>query len=151
MLHEPGSRLAFPFSLQSLQCTVDGRSVPLTASSLKRQHNSQPEPRLHATANHLKELTEEPASLPVALARALAGEGTWEGLGLLSGSTIINIVNSLTAFCQRYGPEGWPALLRQELPDLADADIEWLSDLSEEMEEYEPPTPIAVMDSMDAE
>ncbi len=44
MFHEPGNRLAFPFSLQSLQCTVDGRSVPLTTSSLKRQHNSHPEP-----------------------------------------------------------------------------------------------------------
>ncbi len=42
-------------------------------------------------------------------------------------------------------------MLRQELQDLTDADIEWLSDLSEEMEQYEPPTPIAVMDSMDAE
>ena len=151
MFHEPGNRLAFPFSLQNLQCTVDGRSVPLTASSFKRQHNSQPEPRLHAIANHLKELTENPASLPVALARALAGDGAWEGLGLLSGSTIIDIVNSLTAFCQRYGPEGWPALLRQELPDLTDADIEWLSDLSEEMEQFEPPTPIAVMDPVDAD
>ena len=153
MFHESGNRLVFPFSLQSLLCTVDGRNVPLTESNLKRQRNSEPEPRLHATANHLKELTENPASLPVALARALAGEGAWEGLGLLSGSTIIDIVNSLNAFCLRYGPEGWPALLRQELPDLTDADIEWLSDLSEEMEQYEPPrpTPIAVMDSMDAE
>ncbi len=58
-------------------------------------------------------------------------------------------MNSLTAFCQRYGQEGWPAL-RQELPDLIEADINWLSDLSEEMEQHEPPTPIAVMDSMDA-
>ena len=151
MFHEPGNRLAFPFSPQNLQCTVDGRSIPMTASSLKRQHNSQPEPRLHAIASHLKELTENPASLPVALARALAGDGAWEGLGLLSGSTIIDIVNSLNAFCQRYGPEGWPALLRQELPDLTDADIEWLSDLSEEMEQFEPPTPIAVMDPGDAD
>jgi hypothetical protein len=151
MFHESGNRLAFPFSLQSLLCTVDGRNVPLTESNLKRQRNSEPEPKLHATANHLKELTENPASLPVALARALAGEGAWEGLGLLSGSTIIDIVNSLNAFCLRYGPEGWPALLRQELPDLTDADIEWLSDLSEEMEQYEPPTPIAVMEPMDAE
>ena len=76
--------------------------------------------------------------------------------GSLEGTlTILDIVNSPTAFCQRYrdGPEGWPALLRQELPDLTDADIEWLSDLSEEMEQYEPPrpTPIAVMDSMDAD
>jgi hypothetical protein len=153
MFQEPVNRLVFPFSLQSLQCMVDGRNIPLTASSRKRQRNSQPEPRLHATANHLKELTENPASLPVALAKALAGEGTWEGLGLLSGSTILDIVNSLNAFCQQYGPEGWPALLRQELPDLTDADIEWLSDLSEEMEQHEPPrpTPIAVRDSMDAD
>jgi hypothetical protein len=151
MFHEPGTRLVFPFSLQSLQCTVDGRSVSLTAPSLKRHHNSQPEPRLHATASHLQELTENPASLPVALARALAGDGPWEGLGLLSGSTIIDIVNSLSAFCHQYGPEGWPALLRQELPDLTVADIEWLSDLSEEMEQHEPPTPIAVMEPMDAQ
>ncbi len=47
--------------------------------------------------------------------------------------------------------EGWPALLRQELPDLTVADIEWLSDLSEEMEQHEPPTPTAVMDPMDAD
>jgi hypothetical protein len=45
MLHEPGNRMAFPFSLQSLQCTVDGRSIPLTAPSLKRgniTHNRSP-------------------------------------------------------------------------------------------------------------
>jgi hypothetical protein len=60
-------------------------------------------------------------------------------------------VNSLTVFGQRYGPEGWPALLRQELPELTDADIKWLSELSEEMEQFEPPTLIAVMDSMDAD
>ncbi len=50
---------------------------------------------------------------------------------------ITDIVNSLTSFCQLYGSVGWPALLRQELPDLTDEDIEWLSDLSEEMEQYE--------------
>ena len=72
-------------------------------------------------------------------------------MGLLSGSPIIDIVNSLSAFCLRYGPEGWPALLRQELPDLTDADIQWLSDLSEEMEQYEPPTPNAVMEPMEAD
>ena len=60
-------------------------------------------------------------------------------------------MNSLTVFGQRYGPEGWPALLRQELPELTDADIKWLSELSEEMEQFEPPTLIAVMDSMDAD
>ena len=42
-------------------------------------------------------------------------------------------------------------MLRQELPELTDADIKWLSELSEEMEQFEPPTLIAVMDSMDAD
>jgi hypothetical protein len=42
-------------------------------------------------------------------------------------------------------------LLRRELPDLTDADIKWLSDLSEEMEQFEPPTPITVMDTMDSD
>jgi hypothetical protein len=116
------------------------RNIPLmrhsAALTLKRQHNSQPEPRLQAIANHLEELianhVEELTAnlllcLPVALARALAGkEEAWEGLGLLSGSTIIH-VNSLTSFCQLYGSDGWPALLRQELRDQTDEDIEWLS------------------------
>jgi hypothetical protein len=125
MFHEPGHRLGFPFSLQSLQRTVDGRNLPLTRHSaaptlnLKRQHNSQPEPRLQAIANHLEELTANPASLLVALARPLAGEEAWEGLGLLSGSSITDIVNSLNSFCQLYETDGvhngWPALLRQEL------------------------------------
>ena len=41
---EPVGFPLFASEAQSPQCTVDGRSVPLTASSLKRQHNSQPEP-----------------------------------------------------------------------------------------------------------
>jgi hypothetical protein len=94
MFHEPGNRLVSPFSLQSPQFTVDGRNIPLTAPTSKRQHKSQQEPRLHAIANHLKKLTgrlENPASLPVALARALAGEEAREGVGLLSGSTMIEL------------------------------------------------------------
>ena len=121
-----GGTVGFELDTAGFGLGLAGRSR-VTAPSLKRHHDSQPELRLHATASHLRELTENPASLPVALARALAGDGTWEGLGLLSGSTTNDIVNSLTAFCQRYGPEGWPALLRRELPDLTDADIEWLS------------------------
>ena len=38
-----------------------------------------------------------------------------------------------------------------ELPDLTDADIKWLSELSEEMDQFEPPTPIAVMDTTDTD
>ena len=74
----------------------------------------------------------------MALARALAGEGAWEGLGLLSGSSINDIVAELTSFCTQYGPGNWAALLRQELPGLTDDDITWLCGLSEEMEQFEP-------------
>ena len=155
MLQEPGHRLFFPFSLRNLQCTVDGRSIlPIrhsTALALKRRHNSQPETGLQAIANHLEDLTANPASLPVALARALAGEGAWEGLGMLSGSSITDIVRTLTSFCQSYGPNEWPALLRQELPGLTDEDIEWLSDLTEEMEQYEPTTSESGVEALDTD
>ena len=52
--------------------------------TLKRRLETPTEPSLHAIATHLAALAENPASLPVALARALSGEGAWEGLGLLS-------------------------------------------------------------------
>ena len=76
------------------------------------------EPSLQTIATYLadSELAANPASLPVALARALAGEGAWEGLGLLSGSSITDIATALDLFCTQYGPENWAALLRQELP-----------------------------------
>jgi hypothetical protein len=40
-----------------------------------------------------------------------------EGMGLLSGSSIIAIVTSLTSFCQLYGSGGWPALTGAAGPD----------------------------------
>ena len=73
-------------------------------------------------------------------------------MGLLSGSSISDIVSALTSFCQMYGSDGWAALLRQELPDLTDEDIKWLSDLSEEMEQFEPKTLVTVMmDTLDTD
>ena len=96
------------------------------------------EPSLQTIAAHLAELAENPASLPVAPARALAGEGAWEGLGLLSGSSITDIVTALTLFCAQYGPGNWADLLRQELPGLTEDDLTWLCGLSEEMEQFEP-------------
>jgi hypothetical protein len=142
MLHGSEHRLVFPFALKNLQCTVDGKYLSslhgLMKPTLKRGLDTTTEPSLQLMATHLAELTANPASLPVALASALAGEGAWEGLGLLSGSSINDIVAALTEFCTHYGPGNWAALLRQELPGLTDDDITWLCGLSEEMEQFEP-------------
>jgi hypothetical protein len=130
MFHGPEHQLVFPFSLKNLQCTVDGKSILQpkysTGSTLKRGLDMTTEPSLQAIANHLAELATHPASLPVALARALAGEEAWTGLGLLSGSSISGIATALTMFCTQYGPDNWADLLRQELPELTDDDITWL-------------------------
>ena len=127
---------------------MDGTYIPqlncLMRPSLKRGLDVPTNPSLLVVATHLAELAVNPASLTVALARALAEEGAWEGLGLLSGSKITDIVAALTAFCTQYGSGNWAALLRQELPGLTDDDIAWLCSLPEEMEQYEPqPAPVS--------
>ena len=70
--------------------------------------------------------TEDSASLPMAMARALSGDTTWEGFELLSGSSVIDFATVLTLFCSQYSPDNWHTLLRQELPGLTNADIELL-------------------------
>jgi hypothetical protein len=62
----------------------------------------------------------------------------WEGLGLLSGSSINDIATALSSFCSQYSTKRWGDLLRQELPELTDEDIEWLCGLTETMESHEP-------------
>ena len=83
MLYRPEHRLVIPFSLRSLQCTVDGMHIPqlncLLRPSLKRGLDVPTNPSLLVVATHLAELAVNPASLTVALARALAEEGAWEG------------------------------------------------------------------------
>ena len=95
---------------------------------------------MRTQAGHLANLTENPASLPVALAQAIAGAQAWQGMGLLSGSSITDIVTALTSVCSQYGPDSrvLVALLRQEVPGQTDGDIEWLCGLTEEMEQFEP-------------
>ena len=56
---------------------------------------------------------------------------------ILSGSSINDITTALTLFCSQYSSENWSSLLRQELPELTDADIEWLCGLTETMELHE--------------
>jgi hypothetical protein len=79
-------------------------------------------------------------SLPMALAEATKGAAEWEGLGLLSGSSINDIATALLffVFSTKYSPKRWGDLLRQELPELTDEDTEWLCGLSETMESHEP-------------
>jgi hypothetical protein len=110
------------------------------ARALKRRLEPKAEPGLQAIANHLAELTENPDSLPVALAQATAEAQAWQGLGLLSGSsTITDIATALTLFCSQYGLSvtldncQWAALLRQELPGLTDEDTKWSCGLTEEI------------------
>ena len=59
-------------------------------NSLKRHF----EPSLQALATHLTALTDSHTSLPIALAEAMAGAAEWEGLGLLSGSSIHDMITT---------------------------------------------------------
>ncbi len=74
----------------------------------------------------------------MALAEATKGLTEWEGLGLLSGSSIKDIATALSLFCSEYGSSHWNELLRKELPDLTDEDIDWLCGLTEAAEALEP-------------
>jgi hypothetical protein len=49
-----------------------------------------------------------------------------------------NIATALTIFCSQYSTNHWGDLLRQELPELTDEDIERLCGLTEAMESHEP-------------
>ncbi len=52
--------------------------------------------------DHLTALTDIHTSLPMALAEAMKGAAEWEGLGLLSGSSINDIATALSIFCSQY-------------------------------------------------
>jgi hypothetical protein len=70
-----------------------------------------------------------------------ATESRWAGLGLLSGSSISDmIVTALSLFCSAYSTSNRASfkLLRKELPDLTDEDVEWLCGLTEAAEAWEP-------------
>ena len=74
----------------------------------------------------------------MALGEATKGAAEWEGLGLLSGSSIQDNATALSLFCSNYSASHWADLLRKELPELTDADIEWLCGLTEAAEALEP-------------
>ena len=138
MLVDQEHRLVIPFSLTNLQCTLEGTRMPMPHGSGEASLERPAEPSLQALANHLTALTDLDTSLPMALAEATKGAIEWEGLGLLSGSSIIDIATALSIFCSQYSSGHWGNLLRQELPELTDEDIEWLCGLTEAMESQEP-------------
>ncbi len=74
----------------------------------------------------------------MALAEATKGAAEWEGLGLLFGPSIKDIATALSLFCSEYGSSHWNELLRKELPDLTDEDIDWLCGLTQAAEAFEP-------------
>jgi hypothetical protein len=65
----------------------------------------------------------------MALPEATKGATEWEGLGMLSGSSITDIATALCIFCSQYS-KSWG--------DSTDEDIEWLCGLTETMESHEP-------------
>ena len=138
MLVAQEHRLVIPFSLKNLQCTLDGTVIPMPHGAEEDSLKRRAEPSLQALADHLTALTDTCTSLPMALAAATKGAAEWEGLGLLSGSRINDIATALTIFCSQYSTKRWGDLLRQELPELTDEDIEWLCGLTEAMEPHEP-------------
>ena len=143
MLVEQEHRLVIPFSLKNLHSTLDGTTMPGSGSqegiaNSPTLRKRQAEPSLQAVATSLTALTDARTSLPMALAQATAGAAEWKGLGLLSGSSINDIVTTLSLFCSHYSAANWGELLRRELPGLTDEDIEWLCSLSAMREAWEP-------------
>jgi hypothetical protein len=53
-------------------------------------------------------------SLPAVLGRAANGVDSWEGLGLISGSTAKDIITALTAFINTYDRTNWIPMMRVE-------------------------------------
>ena len=88
MLVAQEHRLVILFSLKTLQCTLEGTSMPLPHDTGNESLKRSAEPSLQALASHLSALTDNSNSLPMALAKATKGTAEWEGLGLLSGSSI---------------------------------------------------------------
>jgi hypothetical protein len=138
MLVAQDHRLVIPFSLKSLCNTLTGTRMPLPHGEVGNSLKRRADPGLQTLATHLTALTDAHTSLPMALARATSGATEWEGLGLLSGSSIYDITTALSIFCARYSAASWGDLLKREMPELTDDDIEWLCGLTEAMESQEP-------------
>jgi hypothetical protein len=90
----PEHRLYLPFSLPQLLVDVNGKALPKPPSI-----SAQP-PTLQELVDHLTALATN--SLPLALAHSTLHSGSDQGLGLLSGSPLSDIITALAVFGTRY-------------------------------------------------
>ncbi len=90
----PEHRLYLPFSLPQLLVDVNGKALPKPPSISARP------PTLQELVDHLTALTTD--SLPLALAHITLNSDSDQGLGLLSGSRLSDIITTLVVFGTRY-------------------------------------------------
>jgi hypothetical protein len=91
---------------------VNGKALPKPPSISARPLT------LQELVDHLTALTTN--SLPLALAHntlhSVHNSGSDQGLGLLSGSRLSDIITALAVFGTRYDEERWLTFLRQAIP-----------------------------------
>ncbi len=130
-------RMFIPFSKEDLLRTTTGRQLLVVAAAPSQWNsdradsgaNGTPRPGdISALARHLADLVSD-RSLPAAFGQAV-DTSTWRGLGLISGSTVMDFANTVQACCRQYAREQWSEMLRQELPGLTKEDITWLSTMA---------------------
>jgi hypothetical protein len=88
----PEHRLYLPFSLLQLLVDMNGRDLP-------RMPYTRP-PTLQEIVDHLNALTAD--FLQLALAHTILNDDGWQGLGLLSGSRLSDLILKLIVFNTRY-------------------------------------------------
>jgi hypothetical protein len=115
----PEHRLYLPFSLPQLLVDVNGKALPKPPSISTRPLT------LQELVDHLVALTTN--SLPLALAHNTLHSGSDQGLGLLSGSRLSDIITALAIFGTRYDEERWLTFLRQAIPGCTEEDAQWLA------------------------
>jgi hypothetical protein len=116
----PEHRLYLPFSLPQLLVDMNGKALPKPPSI-----SAQPS-TLQAPVDHLTALTTNSQALPLALAHITLHGGSDQGLGLLSGSRLSDIITALTVFGTRYEKERWLSFLRQAIPGCTELEVQWL-------------------------
>ena len=114
-------RLYIPFSLLQLLVDLNGKDLPRVPCTHTRS------PTLQEIVDHLSALTT--ASLPLALAHSILSGDDWQGLGLLSGSRLSDIITTLAICGTRYEAGRWINLLQAAIPGCTEQDIEWLVSL----------------------
>jgi len=114
----PEHRLYLPFSLPQLLIDMNGKALPKPPSISARPLT------LQELVDHLTALTTN--SLPLALAHATLHSGSDQGLGLLSGSRLSDIVTALAVFGTRYDEERWLTFIRQAIPGCTELEAQWL-------------------------